>query len=187
MNGIHFLRSEDFRLVNSNGQQLMYTNIPGFSLVLFYTPNCPHCKTIRPIFHSLPGKIGGCHIGIIDVLANKKCVFMSRQTVAPISVVPYVILYINGRPYMRYKGPAEDSKIIEFVVTVANQVKNIRQGTMPPPVKSPSQATTQPIANGASQAKIIQNEITKIPEFTIGHPKCEDGVCYLDFIKAYTS
>ena len=34
---------------------------------------------------------------------------MSKKSISPITVVPYVILYVNGKPYMRYQGP-QDSK-----------------------------------------------------------------------------
>jgi len=61
---------------------------------------------------------------MINVSNNRKCVMMSRDTIAPIQVVPYIILYINGKPYMRYQGPHHKNEISRFVVEVSKNVQN---------------------------------------------------------------
>ncbi len=161
MSGLLFLTSEDFGIKGDT----LCTNIQGISLLLFYSTQCEHCKMLTPIFKSLPGTIGGCQFGMINVSNNKSCVKMSRETISPITYVPYIVLYVNGSPFMRYNGPHVLSEIQRFVLEVANKLQN-------------KQKFTEEI--------ISKHTSREIPPYTIGLPVCNDSVCYLDFDEAYT-
>ena len=165
MAGLLFLSSDDFTVTKGNKGNILCHGIPGFSLILFYSTQCEHCQTLIPIFKRLPGSIGGCQFGMINVSSNKKCVRMSKDTIAPISYVPYIALYIQGKPFMRYNGPHDGEEIRRFVLEVANKVQN-KQQFAPENVKEDKKG---------------------IPEFTTGHPLCgqDDRVCYLNFDDAY--
>lgn len=165
MSGLLFLTSEDFAIAKGSKGNILCHGIPGFSLILFYSTQCKHCKTLIPIFKHLIGTIGGCQFGMINVSTNKKCVAMSRDTIAPISYVPYIVLYIQGKPFMRYNGPHDGAEIRRFIIEVANKVQN-KQKFSTETVKDPGKG---------------------IPEYTIGHPLCgpDDKRCYLEFDMAY--
>jgi hypothetical protein len=169
MSGLLFLTTEDFNIQRGIKGPIMCTMIQGFSLILFYSTECQHCQSLIPIFKRLPGSVGGCQFGMINVSHNKQCVIMSRDTIAPIQVVPYIVLYINGKPHMRYNGPYVAEEIGRFIVEVARNVQ--KQET----VEKDSRITQDP--NGG------------IPAYTIGHPLCgpDSKVCYLDFKDAYSS
>ena len=145
----------------------MCHSIPGFSLILFYSTQCEHCQNLIPIFKSLPGTVGGCQFGMINVSTNKQSILMSRETIAPIKVVPYILLFINGRPYMRYQGPYDRNEIIKFIIEVSQKVQTKQQ---------------------FSSEKVKEDPNDGIPAYTIGIPlrggKTEK-VCYLDFSDAY--
>ena len=91
---------------------------------------------------------------------------MSKDTIAPIGYVPYIVLYIQGKPFMRYNGPHDGQEIRRFVIEVANKVQS-KQKFSPEVVKD--------------------NAKGGIPEYCIGHPLCgeDDKVCYLPFDDAY--
>lgn len=164
MNGLHWLTSDDFSLDRGTKGEIMRHGIPGFSLILFYSTKCEHCQDLLPLFKRLPGAIGGCQFGIMNVSNNKRAVRMSRQTVAPITYVPYIVMYIDGKPFMRYNGPQDINEIARFVIEVAQNVKS-KQEFSQDAVKKPED---------------------KIPEYSIGVPLCGDGkVCYLAFNDAY--
>ena len=165
MSGLLFLTSEDFIVNTGSKGDILCHNIPGFSLILFYSNQCKFCETLKPIFKRLPGTIGGCQFGMINVSMNKKCVQLSKNTVAPIKYVPYVVLYIQGKPFMRYNGPHDGEEIKRFVIEVANKVQSKQK---------------------FSEDK-VKDDKKGIPEYTIGHPLCgkDDRVCYLDFSEAY--
>lgn len=167
MSGLLFLSSEDFSVVKGNKGNILCHSIPGFSLILFYSTQCVHCQNLIPLFKKLPGTIGGCQFGMINVSSNKQCVQMSKDTIAPISYVPYIVLYIQGKPFMRYNGPHDAEEIKRFVIEVANKIQS-KQTFSSENVKEPQ--------NGKG-----------IPEFSIGKPLCgqDDDVCYLNFNDAY--
>jgi hypothetical protein len=167
MSGLLFLRSEDFTTQRGQKGPILCTNIQGFSLILFYSTQCEHCQSLIPIFKKLPGSVGGCQFGMINVSHNKQCVLLSRQTIAPIKVVPYILLYINGKPYMRYNGPHDPREIGRFIVEVSQKF--------------------QKKESFAKDDRVKKDTHGDIPAYTIGHPLCgpDDKVCYLEFNDAY--
>lgn len=165
MSGLLFLTSDDFITSKGTKGPILCHSIPGFSLILFYSNQCPHCKMLIPIFKCLPGTIGGCQFGMLNVGANKDCIRMSKETIAPINYVPYIVLYINGRPFMRYQGPYDQNEIKRFVIDVAQKVQNKQK---------------------FSDDKVKEDPRGGIPQYTIGHPLYgDDDVTYLEFDTAY--
>lgn len=168
MNALLFLENQDFNVSRGTKGNILCTTIPGFSLILFYSTQCPHCQNIIPIFKRLPGSIGGCQFGMCNVTTNKDCIRLSRDTIAPITYVPYIVLYINGRPFMKYQGPHDINEIKRFVIEIAQKVQS-----------------KQKFSNENSNVK--EDPRGHIPAYTIGHPVCgDDDVCYLEFQEAYT-
>jgi|SRR3989344_833395 len=172
MSGLLSLSGDDFVIKNGTKGPIMCHKIPGFSLILFYSTQCGHCKTFLPIFKQLPGTIGGCQFGISNVsLEKQRVVKMSKETIAPITYVPYVILFYKGKPYMRYNGPQDAEELRRFVVEIAQTI-----------VSKEADDTYQP-ARGE-----IKRFEKHIPAYCLGQPLygCEDGVCYLPMEEAYT-
>ena len=167
MSGLLFLTTNDFQIIKGVKGNIMCTNIPGFSLILFYSTQCEHCQSLIPIFKTLPGTVGGCQFGMINISQNKKCIIMSRESIAPIKVVPYLILYINGKPYMRYQGPQDAQEITRFIIAVSQKIQNKQTFTK-------------------EDKHIKQDKNGGIPAYTIGKPLCgPDYECYLEFNDAY--
>ena len=167
MSGLLFLAIEDFKQTQGNKGAVMCTEISGFSLILFYSTQCTYCQEMIPIFRKLPGSLSGCQFGMINVSKNKDIVRLSKSTIAPITYVPYIILYYNGRPHMRYDGPAELNAIQDFIVEVANSIQSRQSFT--------------------TQENKKQTDEKTIPAYTVGIPKPggPDNVCYLEYDDAY--
>lgn len=165
MSGLLFLTSVDFSVNKGTKGNILCNGIQGYSLILFYSTQCVHCKELIPIFKKLPGSIAGCQFGMINVSSNKQCVQMSRDTIAPITYVPYIVLYINGKPFMRYNGPHTDGDLKKFVIEVANNLQ-----------------TKQKFSD-----QQVKDEPKGIPLYCIGNPLCgqDDRVCYLSMDEAY--
>ena len=166
MSGLLFLTSDDFSIQRGVKVDVMCHNIQCFSLILFYSTHCTHCQGLIPIFKKLPGTIGGCQFGMVNVSTNKKCVDISQATIAPIKYVPYIVLYVNGKPFMVYKGESSEDHIRKFVIEIANNIQKKQQ---------------------FSKEKVKEdNDNNVIPAYTTGKPICgNDKVCYLDFGNAY--
>ena len=166
MSGLLFLKTDDFSVGNSVKGPVLRHEINGFSLVLFYSVQCPHCRNLIPIFKRLPGSVGGCQFGMINVSSNKECITMSKGTIAPIEYVPYIILYIDGMPFMRYNGPHDPSELKRFVLEVAAKVQSSKK---------------------LSRATITESE-RAIPAYCIGRPLWgQTDVEYLIFDDGYKS
>ena len=160
MSGLLFLTHEDFKVISGQNGPVLANSVKGFSLVMFYSTQCGYCKDLIPIFKRLPGTIGGCQFGMINVSTNKNVVAMAKQTVTPLKYVPYIVLYVNGKPFMAYQGPNDETEIRNFVVEVAQKLQKKQQFTP------------------ETENKIERKNV--IPEYTVGIPKnCDDGVCYL--------
>lgn len=167
-NGLLFLVSDDFEILKGTKGPILCHGIPGFSLILFYSKQCGYCNDLIPIFKKLPGSITGCQFGMVNVSNNKKVISMSSNTIAPIEYVPYILLYVNGKPFMRYNGPYDGAEIKRFVFEVASKVRD-KQKFNNEKVKE------DPKGRG-------------IPEYTLGQPlygKPGEKVCYLNFRTAY--
>jgi thiol-disulfide isomerase/thioredoxin len=176
MSGLLFLTADDFTVENGTKGKILCNPIPSFSLVLFYSNQCKHCKTLVPIFKKLPGTIGGCQFGLLNVGTNMKVVQKSKGTVTEIQYVPLIILYINGKPFMRYAGKYNQAEIVQFVVSMSKRVQ-----------------TKEAFVNKNNSLKpdpnITEDPRGGIPAFSIGKPLKGDGrfdVCYLEFQNAYS-
>jgi hypothetical protein len=164
-----YLTSEDFHLESVPKGDVMCHDIPGFSLILFYSTHCKFCKDLIPIFKRLPGALQGCQFGMINVGSNRECVEMSQSTIVPIQYVPFIMLYFNGKPHMVYKGDHDEGMIKKFIYNVATDMQMKQQ------------------FSSLKEAKIKENAASGVPEYTTttGVPYCAGNVCYLDWVKAY--
>jgi hypothetical protein len=165
MSSLLFLNDEDFNVSKGTKGPVLCTHIPGYSLILFYSNKCRHCKLLDPIFRQLPGTIQGCQFGMVNVNTSPKCVQLSKNTIAPITYVPSIILHVNGRPFMRYSGPHNHENISRFIVEVAQKLQNKQK---------------------FSAEQVKEDPRGRIPDFTIGHPVFgDDDKTYLEFQEAY--
>jgi len=166
MSGLLFLNYDDFTTKKVDDKQILCNTIQGISLILFYSTSCEHCAGLIPIFKSLPKRLTGCHIGLINVMRNKQIINESKKTITPITYVPYVVLYWNGRPYMKYNGAADINEITKFVLQVSKNIYNKNQ----------------------QRSNEKSGENNEIPPYSVGIPlygKDRRKVCYLDMDKSY--
>ena len=185
MSGLLFLTTDDFHVENGTKGKILCNPIPSFSLVLFYSTQCKHCKMLVPIFKKLPGTIGGCQFGLLNIGSNMKLVQKSKGTVTEIQYVPLIILYVNGKPFMRYSGKYKKEDIIEFVVTMSKRVQS----------KQAFNQKTPAVPNPGVKESVNKT----IPEYSIGRARRghrvtigdsthggRTDVCYLNFKTAYS-
>lgn len=166
MSGLLFLQSADFAVQNGVKGDILCNSIRGISLILFYSTKCEHCQTLIPIFKRLPGTIGGCQFGMINVTMERDVVRMSSQTIAPIKYVPLIILFVNGKPFIRYDGPHDENEIRKFLVEVTSKLQTKEKFS-------------------SDRVKEGKND-KEIPAYTVGHPLYgQDNVSYLEFEEAY--
>ena len=170
MSGLLFLSTDDFYIAKGTNGNIMCTSIPGFSMLLFYSTQCEHCAKFLPIFKRINGTIGGCQFGIVNLGANKRLISMSKETIAPITFVPYIILYVNSKPFLIYRGPPDVNEIRRFIIEVSTKIQNKQK------------------FSDEKDNKIQEQVRGKIPQYTIGIPLFgEDEDFYKEFTEAYTA
>jgi len=170
MSGLLFLSANDFRMMSTPKGNVMGNTIPGFSLILFYSTRCKHCQSIIPVFKKLPGTVNNCQFGMINVTQNRQCIEMSKGSLTELKYVPYILLYYNGKPLVKYAGPPDIQTIAKFVFEMAKTVQN-----------------KQPFTNKTNPA-IANHPAGGLPKYSIGKPLYgdDDGKkCYLVFNSAY--
>jgi len=166
MSGLLFLQSGDFSIQTGTKGDILCNSIRGISLILFYSTKCEHCQALIPVFKRLPGTIGGCQFGMINVTMEKDIVRMSASSIMPIKYVPLIVLFVQGKPFIRYDGPHEDSEIRKFLVEVTSKLQ------------TKEKFSSDKVKEGKSDKEI--------PAYTVGHPLYgQDDVYYLEFDEAY--
>lgn len=171
MSGLLFLQTCDFNVQPSaRGGEIVCNNIRGISLILMYATKCEFCRRLIPIFKRLPGSIGGCQFGMVNIESERDLVRMSLNSLVPVSYVPLIVLYLNGKPFIRYDGAHEEADIRAFLIDVSNRLQTKER------FSSADKANT----NGKS------NNNRAIPAFTVGYPLYGDeDDMYKEFEEAY--
>lgn len=167
------LTARDFYVTKGTRGQILCNGIKGMCLLMFYSPTCMYCKHFFPSFQNLSKSISGCSFGILNVSKNKEIIAMSEGTITPIKYVPYIILYVDGKPYMRYDGPKEEEEIRKFLSEIIKRLSIY------------SKFATGNVQIDADR-KIEQKKKDDIPVYTVGVPITDNkNVCYVAYEEAY--
>jgi thioredoxin-like negative regulator of GroEL len=163
MSGLLFLTQDDFYIGKGTKGDLLCNSIKGISLVFFYSTRCSYCQNFIPIYKTLPSNIKGCHFAMINVSQNPGVVNMSKQTICEIKYVPYIILYVNGKPYIQYNGAYNAEEVGEFIIEMTTKLN-----------------TKEKFVN-SEKIKVTEKSI---PAYSTGSPYT-DRISYLTFLEAY--
>lgn len=158
--GLLILDEDDFELLRINEKIVHMTHTLGgnrYSIVLFYTDDCPECKILKPVLLRFVGHpdIQVCFLNVYDP-DSPTIIEKSRKTSTPLEHVPFVVFYINGVPFKTFDGEynfQDFQKFIKNVITEASKIQDT-------------------------------SKISEIPPYTTGKPNCSK-VCYLTYNQAY--
>lgn len=132
----------DFRLVQSQGGQIMTINRRGYALVFFKMSGCQGCDAFAPVFSELSRTPTGVdHFVSVNVTNYRNIIGMSRNTKTPIQTVPLIILYVDGNPYAKYTGKKTLPDMLSFITK--NTESNSASFIQPPQHAYPSQQASQ--------------------------------------------
>jgi len=89
-------------------------------IVLFYSPNCPHCVIMHPTYTSIAEKALFANVCAIDCLQNKDFIVNSMKNKPNFLVgYPTIYLYSSGKPVKAYEGSRDFNSIL-------NELKNLK-------------------------------------------------------------
>ncbi len=129
MNNFYYLTHDDF-YVDPNGMKgpVLCCNVEGICVTLFHADQgkCMHCEEAIPEFKKLPRMFPSVLFGMNNLNKYPEVFQMSKKTIVPFKYVPYIILYYNGRPFMRYEGEKTATDMAEFIQEVMNRLQNTK-------------------------------------------------------------
>jgi thiol-disulfide isomerase/thioredoxin len=125
------LNSENFLLLGTRTKTLGI-NIPGNVLVFFKMSSCPNCAAFEPIFVNLSHQENRVTHAVIDVGQYRDVAMTSKNTSTPITAVPCLILYIDGRPHSKIAGGKNVAAVRDFITkSLQAKPKAAQQQFMP--------------------------------------------------------
>jgi hypothetical protein len=104
----------------------------GAFAVLFMTKGDSTSASLINILKQI--RVGGMETGYLDISKdrNKEVILMSRKTNSPISTVPYLAIFYEGRLKCRYKSDVDVEKIRTYcqkkVIELASEIKMPSKG-----------------------------------------------------------
>lgn len=164
---LYFLSANDFNIQKTEKGPVLGINLPGHSIVLFYSDNCVHCHKYLPVFKKLPTMIANCNVCLVHVGKEKNVVNMAKNTIAPLKYVPFIVFYFNTVPIQEYTGEANEKLISNFIIDMATAMTKRQQSI---------------------QKKPEEKGGDSLPPYSIGRPISGDKrseVCYLSNQEAY--
>lgn len=180
--GITFLTQDNFTL--QNGGQKMACDIDGICVVLFMSDKSAPCKKFWPIYTKISNKEQRVTFTSVDVGNNRKIIQMSKSTKTPIINVPYIVLYVDGRPYSIYKGKNEQEPFINFINDVVQRI--LQTDTSTP---SSNTGVGREFINTNTPVSAINasfgNKLDDPMQNEVGRPTLPDGVTKIPHNKAW--
>jgi thiol-disulfide isomerase/thioredoxin len=126
----HQLTSASFERIQKDGKDLLILkDFPNNKVLVIFTGNgCEYCvKFIELMKEVAPQFEQDIIIGILNLSNHPVVHEKSKNTPTEITHVPFLILYINHRPYIIYKGDYTYSDIINFLQTSLSEFdKSVR-------------------------------------------------------------
>lgn len=172
MSNLIFLRGQDFYNDQGSKGKILCNNQKGLCLVLFHADasQCAHCEETIPEFKKLPYRMPGVKFALCNVNKDRDIVKLSAGTNTSLEYVPYLVLYANGRPIMRYDGERKLQSMLEFLTDVVNRLQNQKSFSENKNVRVESDVTTYQTGK----------------EYNL-HCDPDRGICYLQQGEAYPS
>lgn len=179
-----YFNTNDFSLRRHKNAEKLCTKVKGLSLIFYHSNKCEFCHVFVPIFKELPKRVGGCMFGTINISENKELVEISKKSTTPLEYVPYIVLYIDGVPFMRYDGQRSLEGIRSFIFQVAERLQQptaVNYGDANNRLL-PGESGMESKLNNMSGVE--QDTSGKVGQYTLGQPKTKE-VCYLTLDNAY--
>jgi|CXWK01.1.fsa_nt_gi hypothetical protein len=110
------LTPSDFKIVPTVKGDVIETTIKGISLVLFYNQECVHSTPYLQLVNTMNDEY--CTFAKFDIVKYAEHTIQSLKTATPLTYTPYIVIYVNGKPYMAYSGPPDIAEIKRLIIYV---------------------------------------------------------------------
>lgn len=112
---VNSLTEQHFALQQSQKKNVMMLKVQGPVVVFFKTRGCASCAKFEPIFAGVANSDNRVQYGVIDLSVHANVAKMSASTTTPIQAVPFILLYLNGKPFARFTGKKDAASLSSFI------------------------------------------------------------------------
>lgn len=187
------LNADSFRkLKGTKGYVLGIPNANNLTLLMFYSTQCEYCDQAMPELSRLSRHLREnnlpIQVAICDVGKHRSVIKEASETVDPIKYVPYMVIYLKDRPYVRYNGNKVAEEMFKYLIEVMRRV-DTRQQFVRSDVRTQEDQEEKEEPESASGLGVPYNMITEqsvcylTNEEAMGMAprklKCVGNVCYL--------
>lgn len=95
------------------GPMINLANNNNICTVLFYQESCHLCEPYFKLFQSI--ECADCEFAVFNVSRYAEYAKLSLGTKTPLQYTPYIVVYINGRPYTSYNGPPDEDELKKLI------------------------------------------------------------------------
>ena len=192
--GIIELHAGSFKKMKGNrGYVLGIPNAQNLTLVMFYSIKCTYCDQAMPELEQLSKFVHEnglpINIAVCDIMKNKAVIQESADTVDPIKFVPYMPIYLNEKPYLRYNGKKTAEEMLNYMIEVLKRVdtrqKFVQQNNRPNQHQEEEEdRSTSNNGEGVPYNVVCEGDVCYLTQdevFNGGEKKkfCVGNVCYL--------
>jgi len=169
------LQTQDFYIDNGKKGKVLCCTQKDITFVFFHLDKeqCENCDAMIPEFMKLPHLVPQINYALVDLSKYPEIAKKTAVTIAPITYVPYLIVFVNNRPFLRYDGGKSSTEMAQFLrELLANIPKEYLQNM-----------------NSNSKSATFDSEVPVYPAGGIPYNVVCDknsGVCYLSFNELMT-
>lgn len=127
--GIYNLGIQNFQVGGGGGKRTLnlQTREP-MVLCFFKQQGCPACTAFEPIFAQLSKMDPSVSYGICDLSGqNRDIIRMSQGTTSTITAVPFLVMYVHGKPFAVFRGKKNIPSLRSFIDKVRGMMSQRRQ------------------------------------------------------------
>jgi len=163
------LTSDNFYVDDGKNGKLLCTTQKDLLFVFFYKGDgsCDACKAMMPSFQQLGKYVPEVKYAIINVDEQKDAIRKSLKTISPIKYVPYLILFVNNKPFLRYDGGKDLKDMINFLKDLLTRIPKNMLATLGSTASSKFDSEVPVFAGGGIPYNVVCDK--------------NSGVCYLTF------
>lgn len=158
MAGISYFTPEDFYIGQGQRGPLLCIKDNRLTLVFFFSNRCQSCAQFSEVILNCPGNIVGAQFAMVNVAQRDLAIYkMSLGTIMALDTVPFIVLYFNGKPYMRYSGAPNIREIATFINDLSVRIKS-----------------SAPVNKDIGMCKVPADSKARIPAYCVGRPADDD-------------
>lgn len=110
------LQPSDFKIVPTIKGDIVEINMKGIVFVVFYGTDCTHSIPYLQLANTINDEY--CTFAKFDITKHAEYAVQSLNTKTPLTYTPYIVIYVNGRPYMSYSGPPDIVEIKKLIMYI---------------------------------------------------------------------